>query len=347
MTLLKAPTVGVVPAAAAAEKPAKGALVVLRKGARPAAAADRAPREWWRLPRGAKIALVSLGALGAVVALLMGSPSTENSSLAVRKQPAVANPTLQAETGLTALVGESAREAQVETAAVVPVAEAMVPVAAEGVALASVASTAAAPGPKTRARRAKELAAAEAAALAEAHRVAPAEASLSLMMETRMTAPRLAPAPAAAPAAPAAVAVVPAAPAAAAVVPVVAREPVAKAPTLAQVQPVLSNLVGNVPSGRGENLAVWIDADFRPHPDTGRFVGRFNQLLAGQRVTQLGEVRFSARAQGAQLVVDGVIVVHTLDTNEQARKRDLHLRAFFQPHEGRTALTQLVAEPLQ
>ncbi|MCY1367206.1 hypothetical protein D9M69_541300 [compost metagenome] len=241
-------------------------------------------------------------------------------------------------------MGESAREAQVETAAVVPVAEAMVPVAAEGVALASVASTAAAPGPKTRARRAKELAAAEAAALAEAHRVAPAEASLSLMMETRMTAPRLAPAPAAAPAV---VAVVPAAPAAAAVVPVVAREPVAKAPTLAQVQPVLSNLVGNVPSGRGENLAVWIDADFRPHPDTDRFVGRFNQLLAGQRVTQLGEVRFSARAQGAQLVVDGVIVVHTLDTNEQARKRDLHLRAFFQPHEGRTALTQLVAEPLQ
>ena len=124
------------------------------------------------------------------------------------------------------------------------------------------------------------------------------------------------------------------------------RAPPIPAPTLAQVQPVLSQLMGSLPGARGEHLAYWIDADFRAHPDTGRFVNRFNQLLAGQRVTQLGQVRFSSRTQGVQLVVDGVIVLHTQDMNNEARVRDLHLRAFFQPHEGRTALTQLVAGSL-
>ena len=146
----------------------------------------------------------------------------------------------------------------------------------------------------------------------------------------------------AAPAALPRAAAVPAEPAPA---PAPARAPL-PAPTLAQVQPALSRLMGSLPGARGEHLAHWIDADFRAHPDTGRFVSRFNQLLAGQRVTQLGAVRFSARAQGEQLVVEGVIQLHTLGADEQARVRDLHLRAFFQPHEGRTALTQLVAGSL-
>ncbi|MBU4518505.1 MAG: hypothetical protein KJ677_03765, partial [Gammaproteobacteria bacterium] len=171
------------------------------------------------------------------------------------------------------------------------------------------------------------------------------EAALSLAMDARMAAPAATPvamvvAPAVVP--PAVAAATPAAMPKAAAVPA-ERAP---APTLAQVQPVLSNLMGSLPGARGEHLAHWIDADFRAHPDTGRFVSRFNQLLAGQRVTQLGAVRFSARTQGEQLVVEGVIQLHTLGADEQARVRDLHLRAFFQPHEGRTALTQLVAASL-
>ena len=53
------------------------------------------------------------------------------------------------------------------------------------------------------------------------------------------------------------------------------------------------------------------------------------------------------RAQGEQLVVEGVIQLHTLGADEQARVRDLHLRAFFQPQDGQPVLTHLVAEKLQ
>lgn len=292
-----------------------------------------------RVPRGVKIALASLGALGAATALLLNGPAGDSGSLAVRKLPSVANPTLQAETSLV-LAGGAASEAQVDTAPAsnpAPVAE----------------PEPAAPQPKPRRNRTnRELAAAKAAEGSASG--APGEAALSLMMDTRMVAPVAmpvsmavaavpTPAPmprAAAPApAPAALPAEPAAPA--------ASRAALPAPTLAQVQPALSNLVASLPSGRGENMAQWIDSGFRAHPDTGRFVGRFNQLLAGLRVTQLGHVRFSSRTQGVQLVVDGVIGLHTQDMNNEARVRDLHLRAFFQPQDGQAVLTHLVAEKLQ
>ena len=336
------------PVASAAGAAAAGAKVAQKKPATPRsrvltlrpkkdadAAADRTGP---RVPRGVKIALASLGALGAATALLMNGPAGDSGSLAVRKLPSVVNPTLQAETSLV-LAGGAASEAQVDTAPIpAPAAE---PEPVE-------------PQPKPRRNRTnRELAAAKAAEGSASG--APGEAALSLMMDTRMGAPVAmpvsmtvaaavpAPAPvptqrAAAPA-PAALPAEPAAPA--------ASRAALPAPTLAQVQPALSNLVASLPSGRGENMAQWIDSGFRAHPDTGRFVGRFNQLLAGLRVTQLGNVRFSSRTQGVQLVVDGVIVLHTQDMNNEARVRDLHLRAFFQPQDGQPVLTHLVAEKLQ
>ena len=336
------------PVASAAGAAAAGAKVAQKKPAtprsrvltlRPKKDADAAAeRTGPRVPRGVKIALASLGALGAATALLLNGPAGDSGSLAVRKLPSVANPTLQAETSLV-LAGGAASEAQVDTAqAPAPAAE----------------SEPVAPQPKPRRNRTnRELAAAKAAEASASG--APGEAALSLMMDTRMGAPVAmpvsmtvaaavpAPAPvptqrAAAPA-PAALPAEPAAPA--------ASRAALPAPTLAQVQPALSNLVASLPSGRGENMAQWIDSGFRAHPDTGRFVGRFNQLLAGQRVTQLGNVRFSSRTQGVQLVVDGVIVLHTQDMNNEARVRDLHLRAFFQPQDGQPVLTHLVAEKLQ
>ncbi|MFW5330336.1 J domain-containing protein [Hydrogenophaga sp. ZJX-1] len=338
------------PVAAAAGAAAASAKVAQKKPAtprsrvltlRPKKDADAAAeRTGPRVPRGVKIALASLGALGAATALLLNGPAGDSGSLAVRKLPSVANPTLQAETSLV-LAGGAASEAQVDTApapAPAPVAEPE-PVA---------------PQPKPRRNRTnRELAAAKAAEGSASG--APDGAALSLTMDTRMVAPMAMPvsmavaaavpapvpmpkaaAPAPAPAALPAEPVAPAAPRAA-----------LPAPTLEQVQPALSNLVASLPSGRGENMAQWIDSGFRAHPDTGRFVGRFNQLLAGLRVTQLGHVRFSSRTQGGQLVVDGVIVLHTQDMNNEARVRDLHLRAFFQPQDGQPVLTHLVAEKLQ
>lgn len=339
------------PVASAAGAAAAGAKVAQKKPAAPRsrvltlrpkkdadAAADRTGP---RVPRGVKIALASLGALGAATALLLNGPAGDSGSLAVRKLPSVANPTLQAETSLV-LAGGAASEAQVDMAP----APALAPVAEPEPVV---------PQPKPRRNRTnRELAAAKAAEGSASG--APGEAALSLMMDTRMV---VTPTPVAMPVSMTVAAAVPApAPRAAAPAPAPAAlpaEPAAPAasraalpaPTLAQVQPALSNLVDSLPSGRGENMAQWIDSGFRAHPDTGRFVGRFNQLMAGLRVTQLGHVRFSSRTQGVQLVVDGVIVLHTQDMNNEARVRDLHLRAFFQPQDGQPVLTHLVAEKLQ
>ncbi|MDO9030783.1 MAG: J domain-containing protein [Hydrogenophaga sp.] len=330
-------------ASAAAGAAAASAKVAQKKPAtprsrvltlRPKKDADAAAeRTGPRVPRGVKIALASLGALGAATALLLNGPAGDSGSLAVRKLPSVANPTLQAETSLV-LAGGAASEAQVDTAPIPAPAAEPEPVA---------------PQPKPRRPRTnRELAAAKAAEGSASG--APGEAALSLMMDTRMGAPVAMPVSMAVAAVPAPVPMPRAAAPAPAALPAEPAAPARTAlpaPTLAQVQPALSNLVASLPSGRGENMAQWIDSGFRAHPDTGRFVGRFNQLLAGLRVTQLGNVRFSSRTQGVQLVVDGVIVLHTQDMNNEARVRDLHLRAFFQPQDGQPVLTHLVAEKLQ
>jgi len=299
-----------------------------------------------RLPRGLKIALVSLGALGAAVALVMNTTTGDSGSLSVRKIPTVAEPVLNVSTSLGLADGLAVPPAAEPVAVAVAVAEAPVaPALARG--------GRAKPGP--------------AAAPMALENAAAGNTGLSLTMDTRLGTANMgamavsasAPASALAPAvAPVVRTVAVATPVAAPAQPAAAEAPAravsaspsaekANALTLAQVQPALSNLVASLPSGRGENMAQWIDPAFYPHPDTGRFVGRFNQLLAGQRVTQLGQVRFSARTQGAQLVVDGVIELHTQDTNNEARVRDLHLRAFFQPQDGQPVLTQLVAGKFQ
>ena len=110
-------------ASAAAGAAAASAKVAQKKPAtprsrvltlRPKKDADAAAeRTGPRVPRGVKIALASLGALGAATALLLNGPAGDSGSLAVRKLPSVANPTLQAETSLV-LAGGAAREAQVD-----------------------------------------------------------------------------------------------------------------------------------------------------------------------------------------------------------------------------------------
>ena len=365
-------------AAAAAAVPkmpaaaARGGGLTLRPKKEADAAADRTGP---RVPRGLKIALVSLGALGAATALLLNGPAGDSGSLVVRKLTPAATPALPVEAvpppaseAAVATVEpvHTAPEAAVRVAGTKPVraervttvrAEPPSPVRTEPVEVLAQYQPAAVPPKPRRSRASPEPAD---TGLAGQGGGASDEAALSLTMDGRMAAPAamavamvVAPAVAAPPAvatpvvvaAPAALPRAAAVPAEPAPAPAPARAPL-PAPTLAQVQPALSRLMGSLPGARGEHLAHWIDADFRAHPDTGRFVSRFNQLLAGQRVTQLGAVRFSARTQGEQLVVEGVIQLHTLGADEQARVRDLHLRAFFQPHEGRTALTQLVAGSL-
>jgi hypothetical protein len=374
------------PAAPAAASPAPQRPVALRPGVTPrrlkkeTRPADARP--WHeRVPSGLKIALVSLGALGAAVALLLNNTTGDSGSLTVRKIPPVRlpvpapAPALETATAADLAMAQApgaeitvAAAGGLDDAAALAPAGAPVPVSASAPAVATLAAAepvpAPPPAPPRRSRDRPAPAAAPAPPPLAVETVARDSNDFSQVVDTQLharamnavavsasapvAAPASAPVPASAPALvtmalapPPAVAEAPAQAAAA------ETAPAPQAPTLAQVQPALSGLVTSLPSGRGENLVQWIHSGFRTHPDTGRFVGQFNQLLAGQRVTQLGNVRFRSRAQGAQLVVDGVIELHTLDTNNEAHVRDLHLRAFFQPQDGQPVLTQLVAGKLQ
>ena len=89
-----APAMPVAPAAAA---PAPQRPVALRPGVTPRRLKKETrpvdARPWHeRMPRGLKIAMVSLGALGAVVALLLNNTTSDSGSLTVRKLPPVRPP---------------------------------------------------------------------------------------------------------------------------------------------------------------------------------------------------------------------------------------------------------------
>jgi len=175
----------------------------------------------------------------------------------------------------------------------------------------------------------------------------PLPGELRLTMDTRLAmAPASGPAPgvgdSVAPAPAVAAAPAPAQAAVAAAAEPAAAEPTTRL-TMAQVHPALTNVVGSLYSGRGESLAQWIDRDWRALPANNAFVTQFNQWLAGNRVTQLGKVSFKSRNLGEQLVVDGVVEVHLQDGSNAVQVRDLQLRAYFQPQDGRPVLTQLAA----
>lgn len=258
-----------------------------------------------------KWAVTSVGALLSGGALVMLSP-TDNGSLTARKPATVSDD--------TAAYIEAGASVPPAVAASTPVAVAgkKAPVAAPQAAARTLAAapTTATPRPRVTPETIKT------ASAQTARQVTAVAGPLSLTMDTRLAAPPLAEP--------------------------VATEPAATADapqrlTMQQVHPALTNVVGSLYAGRGESLVQWVDSDWRHLPANQAFVTQFNQWLSGQRVTQLGKVSFKSRAQGDALVVDGLVEVHLQDAGNQVQVRDLQLRAYFQPQDGRPVLTQLAA----
>lgn len=285
--------------------------------------------------RRSKVALASTGAVLSAGLLLFIGEDGQDSSLAVKPQTA---------TVLPAMAKQAPAEPapQVEAATLVAVATPSAPPTpspSTAVARIPTAVTEQAPTPaRTKPTRVlKRVTPVEpepvqvAAPEPRVVRALAGESGLSLAMDTRLSAPGLVAAPPA------------------------ALEPTATAKTtgparigIAEVQPTLALLVDAVQTGRGENLVQWVDRAWYPHPATASFVHQFNQLLAGQHVTQLGKVAFRSRMAAEQLVVDGVIELHLQDGSRPEQVRELQLRAHFMPQDsGKPVLTRLVAGTLQ
>jgi hypothetical protein len=111
-----------------------------------------------------------------------------------------------------------------------------------------------------------------------------------------------------------------------------------------QVQPMLTNVLHSLQSGRGEQVLQWLERSSRQSEAATRFVAVYNQRLAGSRVTGLGPVRFTSRHAGGQLVVDGMVQLWLQDERQQTTKQDFRLRAYFMPRDSGPVLARLEAD---
>ncbi len=111
---------------------------------------------------------------------------------------------------------------------------------------------------------------------------------------------------------------------------------------MADVQPLLAQLLGALQSGRGEQAVRLVERSSRTDGDA-RFVEAYNRTLAGSRVVRLGQVQFAGKNGGEQLVVDGVVQLQLQDETLQMVTREFVLRALFASRAGQPVMTQLIA----
>lgn len=107
--------------------------------------------------------------------------------------------------------------------------------------------------------------------------------------------------------------------------------------SLADVQPTLAALVAGMQSGRGEDLAQWVDRSGRRGSDgVGQLVRNFNRAVAGGSSVRVSHMQFKGRAIADQFIVDGVVQLLVQDERSGGVPREIHLRAYFVHREGAT-----------
>ncbi len=132
------------------------------------------------------------------------------------------------------------------------------------------------------------------------------------------------------------------------VAPTAMLSPESAAVTLQQLQPTLDQVLVGLESGQGANVVRLLEGHWRDHPAANVFVQRYQQLLAGQRVTGLGKVSMNVRSSTEHVVVDGVIQLKLQSGNESVRSKELSITAYFLPQgDQQPVLVQVVAHQLR
>lgn len=125
--------------------------------------------------------------------------------------------------------------------------------------------------------------------------------------------------------------------------------PAAAAPVVApplrlgDVQPTLVALVDALHAGRADQALRSVDPQWRNAANAAEFKQAVERLLNGQRVAQVGDVRFSGQNGADSLIVSGALGLQLQDANGVTQQRALHLKAYFLQLEGRPVLTRLMA----
>jgi len=117
-------------------------------------------------------------------------------------------------------------------------------------------------------------------------------------------------------------------------------------PSMADVQPLLGQVMGVLQSGRGEQVLQWVERPVRQGDGADGFVQTYNRVAGRSASVRLASAQFSGRPAGDQLVVDGVVLLNLQDENQQVSTRELVLRAQFASRGGQAVLTQLSASEI-
>jgi hypothetical protein len=112
-------------------------------------------------------------------------------------------------------------------------------------------------------------------------------------------------------------------------------------PTLADVQPLLSQLLQMLESGRGEQLLRLLEADARRAPSAQALSHQYDQLVHGGRPVRLTQVDFRSEAREGVLQVTGRIRLHAGEPTIGSHGERFLFRAEFASRNGRVMLTGL------
>ena len=112
---------------------------------------------------------------------------------------------------------------------------------------------------------------------------------------------------------------------------------------MADVQPMLGQLLSAFASGRGDQIIRLVDRSARQGDGGARFVELYNRTVSGARGVRVGAVQFADRGVGEQLAVDGVVLLQIVDEGARPQTRELVVRAWFASRDGQPVLTQLTS----
>lgn len=112
-------------------------------------------------------------------------------------------------------------------------------------------------------------------------------------------------------------------------------------PTLAEAQPLLTQLLQMLETGSGEQLLRLLDADARSHPSAQAFSRHYERLVRGGRPVRLSHVDFRGEPRDGVLLVTGRIRLHAGEPTIDSHGERIVVRAEFASRGGRVMLTGL------
>lgn len=117
-------------------------------------------------------------------------------------------------------------------------------------------------------------------------------------------------------------------------------------PTLVEAQPLLSQLLQVMESGRGERILSLLDAEARSKPAAQALSRQYDSLIDGARPVRVSHVELKAEPGDGRLLVVGYLRVLAGEQAIGALGKKMVLRAEFASREGTVVITGLSGGPV-